>query len=235
MKHPTARILSNPESRVMGPPRVLALPALHASQAPPAKSFEQGYEQGHEEGLAAARREAQQRLEAAQARLNEQRETLEREHAGRLKQLEQLADALRQAESTLPARQQQAVVNLAYEALLRILNDAHHARPLIARIVDQSLREQPEHALSIRLSPQDYLALEADRELKALFARRPDIVCVADDTLAPGDCLIDSEQGRQDLSLATQLANLSAAWLGALGQTARERAGENSPRQKDPA
>jgi len=50
-----------------------------------------------------------------------------------------------------------------------------------------------------------------------VLATRVDVRCVADESLKPGDCLIDTTQGSRELGLATQLRELTQAWLGALG------------------
>lgn len=215
MTAPSAKVFrALPESTE---PRLLAPPAASAAPSPiPAKGFDQGYREGQQ----AARREAEQLLEAAQAKAARQLESLSRDYAHRIAQADTLIAALTDAQASLARSQEHAVVSLAYEALLRILHDAHAQRPLVARIVTQTLRNQVAGGVCIRLHPQDLEQLSVDAEMKSLLLERDTVSCLADDTLQPGDCLIDTSQGTQDLSLATQLHRLTQAWLAALGEPA---------------
>ncbi len=206
MSEPRAEILGQ---LPLGAPRALALPT---SPAAPSKGFEDGYR----EGMATARREAEQLLEAAQGRLQQERETLQREYAERLRITQQVIDAFTAEKQLIGDNQEQAVVALAYEALLRVLDDAHAMRPLLSRIVAQRLANNPSGPLAIRLSPQDVARIEAD--LAAHLASRSEMILIADEKLSPGECFIDTPQGSEDVSLATQLNRLTSAWLAVLGE-----------------
>lgn len=207
--------MSEPRAEILrqlppGEARPLTLPT---SPAAPSKGFEDGYR----EGMATARREAEQLLDAAQARLQQERETLQREYAERVRITQQVIDSFTAEKQRLADKQEQAVVALAYEALLRVLDDAHAMRPLLSRIVARRLANDPSGPLAIRLSPQDVARIEAD--LAAHLASRSEVILVADEKLSTGECFIDTPQGSEDVSLATQLNRLTSAWLAVLGET----------------
>lgn len=208
---PFASLLESPTE---GAPRKLSVPHARRAQVG-------GFAEGYREGLQTARREAEELLLTAQANLDKQREAQEAAVADRLRRLESLITALETNRAHPAATQEHAVVSLAYEALLRILHDADQARPILHRIVAQALDQHIAGPVSIRVCPADLSRIEADQALGAMIASQAGVRLVADETLPPNACVIDSPQGSEDRSLAAQLNNLTQAWLAALGEGGR--------------
>lgn len=178
-----------------------------------------------------------ERAEAALALIDEVRRKVEREAAalretamaegraeGRRTGLAEVAvelDRIHAANRALLAHEDGRVVELALAIVARIAPRLD-ANQLLPPLVDAAVAEiQAEQVLQIRVAPAVAPAVEAD--LDRLRADHPHIAAfqvVADEMLAPTDCVLQSESGRVEAGLHEQLAAIAAT----LRDAARERA-----------
>ncbi|MBN8887454.1 MAG: hypothetical protein J0I77_17150 [Rudaea sp.] len=181
--------------------------------------------------------ESLERADAALALLDATRVKIERETAaareaaladghaaGRRAGLAELSDELdrvNQANRTLLANESERIVELALAVVARIAPRLDVAQ-LLPPLIDAALAEvHAEQAVQIRVAPDAVAAVEAD--LERLRAEHPQIAVfqvVADETLAPAGCVLQSESGWVEAGLHEQLAAIAEA----LRQAAREHA-----------
>jgi flagellar biosynthesis/type III secretory pathway protein FliH len=200
------------------------------------KEYRLGFERGYTDGLQQARTEAEAAI--AQARTEWERQAqaaLDKAQADLLRSRERLdgvagalAEALREdrrwAEST--------AVEMAYAAVLRVFGDKAVERSLVVELCAQARRETGGDVVGVRVAPAD-----AD----AMHAAFPGLSVVADDSLPPGSCVLDSRRGRFDAGLEARLDHLREALLAALYQKGSAQEGprqeglrQESPRQQGP-
>lgn len=156
-------------------------------------------------------------LRAARAEATALREAARQE--GLARGLAQAAAVLQEAESLRreAARAARAdVARLAVAAAGKLLGRELRAAPqALAELVEQALAEAAgARRARVLVGPQPEEALEAARA--RLSARAADLAWVleVDPELAPGDCVIETDLGRIDARLETQLAALLDALLG---------------------
>lgn len=130
-------------------------------------------------------------------------------------------DRIHATNRALLANEDGRVVELALAIVARIAPRLD-VNQLLPPLVDAAVAEiQAEQVLQVRVAPALVPAIEAD--LDRLRADHPYIAAfqvVADDTLAPTDCVLQSESGRVEAGLHEQLAAIATALRGA----AQERA-----------
>lgn len=152
-----------------------------------------------------AKKEAQTLREAARA---------EGMKEGLKEVMHELANA-RAEYSRLQVKAEQDMVTLAFHVARRIIGHAVDIRPEVIRdIVGQALlMARGKREILIRVHPDDFAILQPRR---AEFASQLDGVPVhfeADSTLDRGGCVIDTESGRIDARLETQLEVLRDALI----------------------
>ncbi|WKB51656.1 FliH/SctL family protein [Eleftheria terrae] len=153
-----------------------------------------GHAQGLQDGLAQGRKDAA----AAEAALQQQA-------------LQRIDAALARIEAEQRAslqRLQDDVGSIAFAAVCRILGEHAVTPAAVAACVGTQLQALPHQGpVTVRLHPSDVQALQP--WLKAEGRSQP-LVLVADDSLALGGCILESEHGRHDAGLDTQLRRLKA-------------------------
>ncbi len=152
-----------------------------------AQGFAQGMEQGHESASTEIRRrfdELKARIEAALTSLHDAHECVLDE-----------------------CRQQIGAV--AFEAVCRLVSQQFASKEFVRGIVERVCREAVgQSSLTVRLHPDD-LQLLSDIDTRSLReGARVDFT--PDSTLTLGGCVVDSDMGRFDGSLDTQLTRLHA-------------------------
>jgi flagellar biosynthesis/type III secretory pathway protein FliH len=174
---------------------------------------ERMFEAAREQGLADGRARAEAEVRAA---CEQARRAVRAEHAAEQARLEAAtADATRLVESLthglagLEHELQDAVVEVAYASVLRILGAVALDEDLVWVLCRQALSEVAQRPVVVRLHPDD-----ADRA--AALARGDDVRVEADNRLARGQCRLQTRRGDYDTSLADRLDALRLALLDGL-------------------
>ena len=163
------------------------------------------------------RAQAETELEEARAKVEEIRENARTEgrEEGLRECMENLA-AARSEYAEVRKRAERDMVDLAFHVAQRIIGHCIEVKPQVVRdIVGEALvgargREQ----ILVRLHPDDHKEVEVARDD---YARELDGVAVyfeADTSLERGGCIIETESGRIDARLETQLEVLREAVKG---------------------
>jgi flagellar assembly protein FliH len=171
--------------------------AANAAAAPTVRDLAALEAQAHDEGYAAGRAEG---LAAAQQQV--------REHLG---QLDALFAAAARPIRDLDAQTEQQLAELATIVARRVIaSELQLAPALILRAVQQAAAALPAAAreLRVHVHPDD-LALLQDAPTTDSHWQ-----CVADPTLARGDCQLESTRSRLDARVETRLAAVIDAVLG---------------------
>lgn len=150
-------------------------------------------QQGVQEGLRRAEADAQQRLDARIAEINAQ-----------------LAASLTELAALRPMLRRQAeaqVVDLALQVARRILNRALAMDPdALTGLVSAAIsRIDARELLEIRVSAIHHAAVKAAIDKMGIPGQ---VQVIADPRLEPGAVIIDSDRGRLDASVSTQLAEI---------------------------
>ncbi|RME73154.1 MAG: HrpE/YscL family type III secretion apparatus protein [Planctomycetota bacterium] len=165
--------------------------------------------------LAVAEQEAARiREEAEQQRQQAVREGFEQGY--RKGYEEALAGLVRleERQRALEAELEPQLVDLAVGIARKIIGSELASSPdAIAKIVAQALRTvRHQREITVRVHPDHVEELETHRQqLLAVLSRAPDLQIRADPALPPGGCVIESELGRVEADLETQLALLRNA------------------------
>jgi len=170
-----------------------------------------------EEIMARAREQAAEilaeaREEAAAIRQGARKQGLE---AGKSEVLSELAKA-RAERQRLLAGMQHDVVALALDVARKVIHREIGQSPeIVAEICSRALtRLVSARALEVRIHPEDLPVVEDRREVLAANAvAGANLEFVADWSVERGGCVIESESGRVDARLDTQLAALEKALL----------------------
>jgi flagellar assembly protein FliH len=183
-----------------------------------------------EQELAHARAQIEQDLTTARAAaerdgfakgLEQGEEAARKEVAEQIAQLNSVASSLSQARTEVIGGAEDAIVEVVYTALCRIIGETATARGTIVSMVSQvlaSFRERDK--LTVRLNPQDYDLLH-----QAPGAVNFGATLRADASVTIGGCVVESEAGYLDARLETQLTRLCEALL--LARKQRQNAEES--------
>jgi flagellar assembly protein FliH len=136
--------------------------------------------------------------------------------------MERVAEAVRtlRLEAERLAEQARAdAIEIAFQVAARILEAEVHANPeaLFALVRSAVRKAGDSRRIAVRLHPEDAAALEAGRETLGhgeLAAARVEIA--PDPSLAPGDCVVETDFGQVDGRLATRLSEARRAVDGAV-------------------
>jgi flagellar assembly protein FliH len=184
-----------------------------------------------EQELAHARAQIEQDLATARAAaerdgfakgLEQGEEAARKAVAEQIAQLHSVALSLSQTRTEVIDGAEDAIVELAYTAICRIIGETATARGTVASMVNQvlaSFRERDK--LTVRLNPQDYDSLHPASEAAVNFGT----TLRADASVGVGGCVVESEAGYLDARLETQLARLCEALL--LARKQRQNAEES--------
>lgn len=170
-------------------------------------------EAARQEGLATGMAEAEQKLGAA---IDEARQQLQQAHAA---ESERLAAANRKMQELLKTVAQAAdeaevanvvcAVEMAYTAVIRVLDGAAAEGELIKRMCRKALEEYRQRPVVLRVP-------RADVELLCELATDVDICIEGDSHLTAGQCRLQTRKGDYDTSLEVRLDALKQAFLRSL-------------------
>lgn len=169
---------------------------------------QKAFAQGLEEGRAAAARELDDAMRAADAALESAKQALEAERGRLQAETARALTALDQIAAQWPEDMVRLAVEIALEGLVRLVPER--------AVTDTGwLEEYCRHAAG-RARP-DGRRLRLHPALAAQLSDSPAFVVVADPTLPPGGCMVETPAGDLDASIGLRLGNLLDAALGALG------------------
>lgn len=172
-------------------------------------------EQGYGEGKERAQQEYAEKLRVRLEELEAQSTAKVEELKSQCDQLAAVIEAITNERHEM-AREMEAVsVQVAFCALTRILGDASRHKDHLQALVRSASQAAGESGpLRIRLARRDYVALfEPPIPTDALVDINKQLDFVADDSLSPGSCLVETSRGSLDASLATQLGTLKELLL----------------------
>ncbi len=168
--------------------------------------IEQGLEQGMEQGLEQGRKDG-----AEQGRAD---------WAERIAALDALLASINQSLHAGIAGSEDLMIEIAFEAVGKILGPALATREGVAAMVRQSLAALHEReGLVIRLAPRDLALLQGMRAEMTRWAGTKALEIVADERIDLGGCLIETTGGGLDGRLETQLLRLRDALVLARAPT----------------
>lgn len=186
-----------PEPIVHEPPRTPADAALQLAQQDRllresiAVERQRVLDEAHQQGYAAG-------VEQARA-----------DNEGRLQELQQLIGSMRGALSDGIGGAEDLIVEIAFEAVCRILGDALGRREGVLAVVREVIRGVREREnLVVRVAPQDYELIAGERQRLLRNGDASRIELVSDERIELGGCLIETSGGTLDGRLETQLQRL---------------------------
>ncbi|MFL6665442.1 MAG: FliH/SctL family protein [Rhizobacter sp.] len=136
----------------------------------------------------------------------------------RIAELDRAIGAVRNGFETGIAGAEDVIVEIAFEAIAKILGTAAPTREGVLGIVRETLAAVREReGLVLRLAPGDVAVVEAARPQLQKGAKLPTLQIVADDRVELGGCLVETAGGGLDGRLETQLGRLRDAQLAARG------------------
>jgi flagellar assembly protein FliH len=150
--------------------------------------------------------DAQRRgMESGEKKGLEQGERMAREQLqGQIERVQAVLAQVSQARAKLMDEAEDALVEIAFAAVCRILGEDGADQATLQRVVRETMSATREREqLVVRLHPDDAAWLEIDGA--------PDVRVSADHGIALGGCMIDSASGTLDARFETQLALLAAA------------------------
>jgi flagellar biosynthesis/type III secretory pathway protein FliH len=147
-------------------------------------------------------------VEAITAKLRESQRLDAQRLEARITELNTLLKSL-DAAFVLRAREaQDLAVETAYAALVRVLGQKSADRQLMRELCEEALKARGIGAATLRLSPADH----ADVALEDTH-----LLVVADSSLSPGQCVLESPRGASDTGLDVRLEAIRRAFLDGLG------------------
>jgi flagellar assembly protein FliH len=176
------------------------------------RSLDAQRDDAHKEGLAKGLAEGREAAEKDARRLESERRG----------QTQKLLAALEQAHEVATGKWQADIGTLAFEAVCRVVADQSASRDFVLGIVEAVCREaKAQSKVSARLHPRDLRLLAGDAASLSLPAGTC-VHLVADETLTLGGCVVDTDAGRFDGSLDTQLRRLHVLMCGGAGGITRD-------------
>jgi flagellar assembly protein FliH len=159
---------------------------------------EMGRQRGLQEGRAAGSEEVRRSAEAELARI--------RSVAGKLQ--EAVESGVRGIENV--------AVEIAFEAVCKMLGSAAVSRDGIRALVQQATaRAAAAERVNVRLHPGDLAALQASGSLEDALASGARVAWVGDASIELGGCVVETDGGTLDARLETQLERLRAVLVAA--------------------
>ncbi len=166
-----------------------------------------GHAEGYREGMKAADAEIQKRADAQlQAEVNQRVEAS-------LSSLQALAESVTQARMNWLARWEATAIQLCIAISEKILRSELAHRPELGRAMIRELMELAStgNRLLVRLHPEDADSIQKAMNASESWPGFNDLMELrADDSLHRGDCVIESEYGRLDGRVNTQLDRIFA-------------------------
>jgi len=131
------------------------------------------------------------------------------DNEGRLQELQQVIGSMRGALSGGIAGAEDLIVEIAFEAVCRIIGDAVGRRDGVLAVVREVIRGVREREnLVVRVAPQDYELIAGERQRLLRNGDASRIELVADERIELGGCLIETSGGTLDGRLETQFQRL---------------------------
>lgn len=209
------------EPRVGGAAAITAVPTPHPDDVRVtlrehfAEELEALRDESRRQGRQAAEADFKTSLQQHEAEFEKQlaaeQDRRDREAKAAVAALAQLADGLRQEAAALRLAAEGAALEIAYQAVLKLLGREATERELLVSLVAQALHE---HRLggpvTVQVAPSDAARLQG------VCVEGIDAVFVANAELVPGDCRIAFGEGRLDAGLAQQLTRLRDLFLEGL-------------------
>lgn len=191
-----------------------AKPLLESAQVLKARVVED-LQDAHDQ-IEQLHREAEQLVEEAEQQADQIREQAREE--GRKEAMQECMENLAMARdeyTKLKQRAEQDMVTLAFRIARRIIGHAIELEPkIVTNIVGEALvnargREQ----IVVHVHPKDYQQVQESRHEYAQAVDGVAVYFEPDDELQRGDCIIETESGRIDARLDTQLEVMEEALL----------------------
>lgn len=171
------------------------------------EAFDDARDRGFDAGMKDAGREVERRVEKVAERL-------ERDHAGKMRSLQERENALRRlsegladAVAGLGRELEAASVEVAYVALARVLGARAAERELVQAHCLAVVHEFGDSTAVLRVSEQD---------LGLLDPVALSLPVESDRALTPGQCVIETAKGQFDCGLDTRLEAIRQALLAGL-------------------
>jgi flagellar assembly protein FliH len=196
------------DARVAAEPLVLACRAPATAAAEPAETTpapiedpvtvlrelrKQAFDDGYRDGFAAGNAEGRAALDA------------------QAEDLRAAASAVREAVRQAVAGQEDALVEMAFTAVCRVLGEAAVTQEGVRGAVRQAMREvQSRERLVLRVPPHAYRCLTEDVTFQESGAE-----ILPDERVGPAGCLIETAGGTLDARLEVQLQQLAVALAAA--------------------
>lgn len=215
------RRLSDP-SRKDGPALVLLADALAAPVAMPTPVapnpaderrlehqavLEKARREGLAQGLADAEAELAKRVEAVALKLREAQRLDAQRLETRVAALDESISGLASALAQHARHAEEVAVEAAFAALVRVLGQKSADRALMRELCEEALKSRGIGAATLRLSPADHPDVDlGDTHLSV----------VADSSLSPGQCVLESPRGASDTGLDVRLEAIKRAFLDGL-------------------
>ena len=160
-----------------------------------------------------ATRKACGRAQAQQAKAEQQREAEHKERAAAFARLlAQIAQAAQREETAL----EQLAVTIAYEAICKVAGDTLVTPEGTLAVVRKAMQAvNQRNVVAVHLAPQDEAAL---RQLDAT-GLPSHIQLHADDRVALGGCIVESNMGELDARLEAQLRAILDAFVAVQGRS----------------
>ena len=158
--------------------------------------------------------EARQLLEEASERVDADRQAgYDAGYQEGLAEVTERLSAVSKFENNFLKTVEPEIMRLVYDTCEKVLGrELRENKDAIIGIVRQALRGLAGSNLLIRLNPDDYKTVkDREHDLLSVIEATATLVMKADDTVAAGGCVIESEIGTIDAKLATQLAAIKRA------------------------
>jgi len=176
--------------------RAEALQRQHEHEQALSKAFEQAKQKGFVQGMEEAKAMAKKSVA---------------EHVERLLDM---MSSLDKAKENFLESAEDAVIEIAYTAVCRLMGESASSRNAIIGIVNQALAQaSARSSLLVRLNPQDIELIEqaGDSNDAAMIDQKA--IWQADASIALGGCIVESDTGMLDARLEVQLDRLRQALL----------------------
>ena len=178
-----------------------------------------GYEAGYAEGERAGHKSA----------FEESKREFERQHAAIVKQMQQAIAEIDVMKEGLRIAAEKDLLD--FSVTLATKMTCHIGRSFREAAIENVKRAirliGSKTDLTIRVNPQDFASMEtyAAAALRSAAAS-PAVKIVSDDSMAPGGCIVETDRGRVDATLETQIDELTGLLLGevnALGGSSTDK------------
>lgn len=157
-------------------------------------------------GLANAEAEIAKRVEAIAGKLRDEHARAQDALQVRIGELRTLSAALADAVVVHRRDCQDAAVEAAFSALVRVLGDKAADRSLMPALCAQVLQSRGAGPVTLRLAPSDCALVDAGEDVRV----------VPDPALAAGRCVVETSRGGSDTGLDVRLDAVKNAFLEAL-------------------